>query len=61
MDEEVKELKNCHTLNLSDCKNITDEGVKELKNCHTIYLYETNVTYECIKELKADGCIVYCY
>ena len=30
-DEHVKELKNCHTLDLHDCYNITDGCIKELK------------------------------
>ena len=37
-DEIVKELRNCHTLNLNDCNKITDESVKELRNCHTLDL-----------------------
>ena len=47
----IKELKNCHTLNLAGTK-ITDASVKELKNCHTLYLYGTNITDANVKELK---------
>src|SRR5579863_3152954 len=47
----VKELKNCHTLDLY-CTKVTDESVRELKNCHTLNLCYTNVTDESIRELK---------
>ena len=45
-------LKDCHTLDLSHCKNITDEGFKALKHCHTLYLRFTNITDEGVKALK---------
>src|SRR5918999_510266 len=37
-DHIVKELKNCHTLDLRWCQRITDASIKELKNCHTLDL-----------------------
>src|SRR5579863_9921149 len=47
----VKELKNCHTLNLAGT-NITDISVRELKKCHTLYLSSTNITDISVRELK---------
>ena len=47
----IKELKNCHTLDLYGTA-ITDESVKELKNCHKLYLAGTKITDASVKELK---------
>src|SRR5579863_1830669 len=47
----VKELKNCHTLDLF-YTNITDESVRELKNCHTLDLRYTKITDASVRELK---------
>ena len=38
IDKILKFLKNCHTLNLSCCKQITDQGLSHLTNCHTLNL-----------------------
>src|SRR5579863_10351023 len=54
----VKELKNCHTLYLSNT-NITDASVRELKNCHTLDLSYTKVTDASIKELNCHTLYLY--
>ena len=52
-------IDNYKFLNLCLYRDVTDKEVKELKNCHTIYLFGCkNITDECIKELKENGCIV---
>lgn len=39
-NEMIKRLSalNYHTINLSNCKNITDNSVKTLRKCHTLDL-----------------------
>jgi hypothetical protein len=63
-DDQVKTLKDCHTLNLSDCRLITNDSIKELKNCYNLNfsrlkivkmknsVLNYNITDESIKELK---------
>ena len=51
--KDLRKLKNCHTLNLSGCNQITNDGVKELRNCHTLDLSGCDqITDIGAKELK---------
>ena len=38
-NDNLKYLKSVHSINLSDCKQITDNGLRHLKGVHTIDLY----------------------
>ncbi len=58
-DEGVKELHNCHSLDLRSCDRITDEGVKELYSCHSLNLCGCNkITRKIIFESKNKGIII---
>lgn len=51
-DKDVAILINCHTLDLSNCKKITNESVKMLGNCHTLNLSQcVNITDDAVKML----------
>src|SRR5580700_5253397 len=51
-DKSIKMLGNCHTLDLSCCRQITDESVKMLGKCHTLNLsYCNQITDESVKML----------
>ena len=59
----VKDLGNCHTLNLASCKLITDSSIKHLKKCHTLDLsWGPNITNENVQyltkchTLNLNGC-----
>jgi len=53
MNEDLKYLSNCHTLNLSHCDKITDEGLKYLATCHTLNLFGCNdITDKGLKYLE---------
>ena len=53
MNEDLKYLGNCHTLNLSNCYKISDEGLKYLALCHTLNLFECNdITDKGLKYLE---------
>ena len=52
IDDNLKLLRNCHTLDLSEC-NITDGGIEELRNCNILDLSGNNkISNYGIKELN---------
>lgn len=53
-DDTVLKLIHYRTLNLSNCKNITDISASQLNNCHTLNLSWTNITD--ISVSKFDKC-----
>ena len=62
-DSRVYFFKNCHTVNLSGCRQITYESMKYLANCHTLNLSDCiQLTDHCIiflircKKLNLQGC-----
>lgn len=55
-DTDLKYLANCHTLNISQCINITDKGILYLQNCKIISISGCHkITSIGIKHLKSLG------
>ena len=57
-NEALKELKNCHTLDLDFCTSLTDEGFSTF-NCRVLYVRDTQISSHMINLLESRDCVVY--